>query len=47
MSKGMTADEFFCAMLQIAHNKEHPDHKCECASIQEMIDFHFKKHLEK
>ncbi len=46
MTEGMTATEFFIGMLQFVHNRDHPEHRCECKSLQEMVTLHFDYHLK-
>jgi len=40
----ITFFEFSVGMRQARHNKENPDHRCECKSIPEMIEKHFEMH---
>ena len=36
--------EFMVGMEQAHHNKDNPDHRCECKSLSEMILKHFEAH---
>jgi len=44
--KGMPAFEFMIGLEQARHNKENPNHRCECKSVAEMILKHFEMHKE-
>jgi hypothetical protein len=44
--EGMTYFDFMVGMYQAQHNKDNPNHRCECKSIVEMIQKHFEMHKE-
>lgn len=40
----MTVGTFLLGMMQAKHNREHPNNRCECKTIEEMARLHFEVH---